>query len=75
MFTIVVVLLQVEGIKLFTRVLGSLKRLNDMRQVFQMLLSYWAWLKRDTYWKRGDKVAKEAARKTIRAMLAELIKL
>ena len=60
---------------MFTRVLGSAQKLNDMRQVFQMLLSYWVWLKRDTYWKRGDKTAKEAARKAIRVMLGQLIKL
>ena len=46
-----------------------------MRQVFQMLLSYWVWLKRDFYWKRGDKHAKEEARKAIRVMLRELMRL
>ncbi len=75
LFTIVVVSLQEEGKKLFVEVLGSDKRLNEMRQVFQMLLSYWVWLKRDTYWKRGDKIAKERARTAIRVMLQELIRL
>jgi hypothetical protein len=60
---------------LFVEVLGSGQRLNEMRQVFQMLLSYWVWLKRDTYWKRGDKNAKERARTAIRVMLQELIRL
>jgi hypothetical protein len=55
--------------------LGSPQRLNDMRQVFQMLLSYWAWLKRDTYWKRRDKKAKEAAQTAISVMLRELMRL
>jgi hypothetical protein len=75
MFTIVVVSLREEGIKYFTQVLGSPQRANEMRQVFQMLLSYWVWLKRDSYWKRGDKDAKESARKAIRVMLRELIRL
>jgi hypothetical protein len=46
-----------------------------MRQVFQMLLLYWVRLKRDSYWKRGDKDAKESARKAICIMLHELIRL
>ncbi len=75
MFTIVVVSLREEGVRFFTLVLGSPQRLNEMRQVFQMLLSYWVWLKRDTYWKRGDKNAKESARKAISVMLRELMRL
>ena len=75
MFTIFVVSLQEEGIKFFTLVLGSPQKLNEMRQVFQMLLSYWVWLKRDTYWKRGDNDAKESARNSISVMLRELIRL
>ena len=75
MFTIVVVSLTAEGIHFFTSVLGTAQRLNEMRQVFQMLLSYWVWLKRDTYWKRGDRTAKEAARDAISVMLRELIRL
>ncbi len=75
MFTLVVVSLQEEGSKFFTLVLGSSQRVNEMRQVFQMLLSYWVWLKRDSYWKRGNKDAKESARTAIRVMLRELIRL
>jgi hypothetical protein len=75
MFTIVVVSLWEEGMKYFTQVLGSPQRPNEMRQLFQMLLSYWVWLKRDSYWKRGDKDAKESAQKAIRVMLRELIRL
>jgi hypothetical protein len=50
MFTLAVVSLQEEGAKFFTLVLGSSQRVNEMRQLFQMLLSYWIWLKRDSYW-------------------------
>ena len=46
-----------------------------MRQAFQMILAYWVWLKRDTFWKPGDKEAKLAARKAISVMLRELIRL
>ena len=40
-----------------------------------MLLCYWVWLKKDTYWTRGDKQAKEGAREAIRTMLSRLIEL
>jgi hypothetical protein len=75
MFTLVAVSLQEEGSKFFTLVLGSSQRINEMRQVSQMLLSYWFWLKRDSYWKRGNKDAKESARTAIRVILRELIRL
>jgi hypothetical protein len=35
--------------------------MNKMRQAVQMLLSYWVWLKRNWYWKQGNKNAKESA--------------
>jgi hypothetical protein len=54
MFTLVAVSLQEEGSKFLTLVLGSSQRVNEMRQVFQMLLSYWVWLKGDSHWKRGN---------------------
>jgi hypothetical protein len=40
MFTIVTVSLQDKGKSLFEDVLGSNECLNDMRQVFQMMLAY-----------------------------------
>ena len=39
-----------------------------------MLLCYWVWLKKDTYWTRDDKQTKEGAREAIRTMLSRLIK-
>jgi hypothetical protein len=75
MFTLVVMSLQEEGSKFFTLVLGSSQHVNEMRQVFQMLLLYWVWLKRDSYWKRGNKDAKESARMAIRVMLLKLVRL
>jgi hypothetical protein len=75
LFTIVVLTLQDDGLEFFTKVLKTPKRVSQMRQVFQMILSYWMWLKKDKYWKRGDKVAKNIARVAIRTMLVELMKL
>jgi hypothetical protein len=72
MFTIVTVSLQDEGKSLFEDVLGSNARLNDMRQVFQMMLAYWVWLKKETHWVRGDVLSREGARTAIRTMLREL---
>jgi hypothetical protein len=76
MLTIVVLTMQDDGFALFTAVFdGSTARVAQMRQVFQMMLCYWMWLKKDKYWKRGDKVAKQAARVAIQTMLYELINL
>jgi hypothetical protein len=73
MFTIVTVSLQDKGKSLFEDVLGSNERLNDMHQVFQMMLSYWIWLKKkETYWVRGDVLSREGARMAIRTMLRDL---
>ena len=75
MLTVVVLTLQDDGYQLFIEVLGSPARVAKMRQVFQMILCYWSWLKKDKYWKRGDKIAKNIARVAIRTMLVELMKL
>ena len=54
---------------------GAIKRLNDMKYVFSMILSYWSWLKKDSYWQCGDTKACKQAENAIRVMLQELIKL
>jgi hypothetical protein len=72
MFTIAMVSLQDKGKSLFEDMLGNNERLNDMRQVFQMMLAYWVWLKKETYWVRGDVLSREGARTAIRAMLRDL---
>jgi hypothetical protein len=72
MFTIVTVSLQDEGKSLFEDVLGSKERLNDIGQVFQMMLAYWVWLKKETYWVHGDVLSREGARTAIRTMLRDL---
>lgn len=45
---------------------------KSMRYVFQLLLSYWSWLKRDSYWKRGNRMARNRAKDAIRTMLGEI---
>ena len=40
-----------------------------------MLLAYWSWLKKDAYWKLGDTRRKKEAKKAIRKMISELIRL
>jgi hypothetical protein len=72
MFTILTVSLHDKGKSLFEDVLGSNARLNDMRQVFQMMLAYWVWLKKETHWVRGDVLSREGARTAIRTMLRDL---
>ena len=52
-----------------------IKRLNDLRYVFSMLLCYWSWLKKKTFWKLNDKQGKHSATTSIRKMLQELIRL
>ena len=53
----------------------GVKRLNDMRYVFSLLLCYWSWLKQEYFWKCGDRAAQKRAEWAVRKMLSELIKL
>ena len=74
MLTVVVLSLTSKGNHFFNVTLGPLKA-QQMRYVFQQLLCYWMWLKKDFYWKAGDTIAKEAARTEIQTMLAQLVAL
>ena len=65
MFTIVVISLTDDGIHFFEQAFKSNTQLNNMHYVFQLLLCYWMWLKKDHYWKHGNKAAREAARQAI----------
>ena len=71
--TVVVLSLTKAGTRLFHEVMGPITT-GHMRSIFQQLLAYRQWLKRKTYWKRGDKDAKEKARKAILKMLKALMK-
>jgi hypothetical protein len=83
LLTIVAVSLTDDGKALLEKALtpqdedlaAGVRRLNDMRYVFSLLLSYWSWLKQETFWKCGDAAAEQRADWAIRKMLAELIKL
>jgi hypothetical protein len=64
MFTTIIVSLTRAGRRLFhspecTRMDGS--DYFDMIEVFESLLCFWAWLKKDKYWKCGDEEATRAA--------------
>lgn len=74
MFAIVMVLLHNEGENLPEEVLGSNVRLNNMRQVFQMILAYWVWLKKDMYWVHGNVVARKRACTAIMTRLQDLLR-
>ena len=82
LLTIIAVSLTDDGKALLEEVLvppnsnqqAGVKRLNDMRYIFSMLLCYWSWLKQPYFWKCNDKNAKKAAEASIRKMLSELIK-
>jgi hypothetical protein len=43
-----------------------------MRQVFQMMLAYWVWLQKETYWVRGDVLSCKGAHTAIQTMLRDL---
>ena len=76
MFTIVVIALQEEGSDFFSGIFGgSTRKLNDMRECFQMMLCYWMWLKKDSYWIRGHKEDLDKALHAIRTMLTRIVAL
>ena len=75
MFTIVVVSLQTDGHRFFKGILGTDHSVKDMRECFQMLLCYWSWLKKDSYWARSDYKQMQEATQAIRKMLSRIIKL
>lgn len=51
---------------------AATKRYYKMVYVFQMLLSYWSWLRQASFWSRGDVRSKQEAKDAIRRMLWEL---
>ena len=48
-------------------------RLYHMQKFFSMLLAYWSWLKKKSYWKCGNKQSELVAENAIRTMLNYLI--
>ena len=75
MLTIVVLSLTNEGRDLFDLVLKDEEKRLNMQEVFQMMLCYWSWLKKEKYWKRGDGRSKQKFKDSIKKMLIELNRL
>ena len=75
MFTIVVISLLEKGEEFFIDVFRQTETLNDMRECFQMLLCYWMWLKKETYWVRKDYEERNRAKQAIQKMLSRIITL
>jgi hypothetical protein len=71
MLTIVLATLTKTGEQLFNDAMGA-ERTRNMREVFQLLLCYWKWLQKASYWELNDREARVAARVAIRQMLNRL---
>ena len=72
MFTIVVIGITKKGEEFFIDVFKDLRKWRDMLQCFQMLLCYWMWLKKDTYWKCNSTRETRLAKEAIRTMLKKI---
>jgi hypothetical protein len=48
---------------------------NDVIQCIEMVLCYWKWLKKDSYWKRGSVRGKRDAKNAIQIMLSNIKRL
>ena len=73
MFAIVVAALTREGETFFTECLtGGLATWRKMVYVFQQILCYWTWLKRDKFWMATDHAACAAATQSIKLMMQQI---
>jgi len=62
MFALVIASITVKGKKLLTAAENSkFEDDSNMINVFEMLLCYWLWLKKETYWKWSNKQSMELA--------------
>ena len=69
MFSVVVISLSTEGEKLFNDILATPGTFINMQYIFQLLICYLYWLKKDTYWRMRDAKTREQAKDAIRTML------
>jgi hypothetical protein len=74
LFTVICVALTKEGASFFDQCFGG-DQTRNMIDVFQMLLCYWQWLKKKTFWRRGNKSAKARVKQAIQTMLQRLVHL
>jgi len=70
MFALVIASITVKGKKVLTAAENpNFEDYSNMIYVFEMLLCYWSWLKKDTYWKWSDKQSMQLAEQAISTML------
>ena len=72
MFTIVVLSLREDGRNFFIASLGNASKVNAMRDCFEMILCYWMWLKKDTYWDQRNLQGMHKSSNKIRRMLTQI---
>lgn len=72
LLTVVVISMTEEGEECFDKLFKYQSSVHDMRYCFQLMLCYLMWLKKDTYWRRGDKIHRLQAKEAIKVMLSEL---
>ena len=73
MFALVLATLTTEGNRVYREARKSSEETTvDTIYAFEMLLSYWSWLKRDTYWKRESKSDLLTAQWAISTLLENL---
>ena len=73
MFALVLTCITVEGRKMLSKInSGLLNDHLDMIHIFEMLLCYWSWLKKDQYWKIGDKQSSKNAEQLIVILLQNI---
>jgi hypothetical protein len=72
MFAVTVLAATRRGEAFFTTHLGGTLQWQRMLYCFSQVLSYWAWLKQDTYWECGDTTARDEARDAIDTMIRQL---
>ena len=75
MFTIVVIGLTEDGKQLFENIFENKTIFRNMMECFQMLLSYWMWLKKPTFWSRTITNEKFNAKRAISIMLQSILNL
>ena len=61
-----------EGYRLLHKQAQIATKYGDTIEVFEMLLCYWAWLKKDEYWNKLDVVAKETAKQAVWTLINRL---
>ena len=75
--TVVVLALTDQGKDLlcYTVWMDNPQNYTNMVQCFQMILCYWMWLKKDSYWNLSDTAPKRNAKEAIRVMLKDIKRL